>query len=114
MHMRKTIQATFLAVIGSGALCGAPAVAADFPTTVKEILDSRTDGALAQMDAARRGEMTECVIRTLQGLPQAKKSYILEGTTLDERQDRFGRVVYENRAQWQKNIAAACADIATR
>jgi hypothetical protein len=89
-----------------------PAAAADFPSTVRAILDSRTDGPLAEMPPERRAMMTDCVINTLAGLPKGRKNYILEGATFDEQVDRFGRVVDENRAEWRQNIAGACAHIA--
>jgi hypothetical protein len=64
------------------------------------------------MNPDQRGRMTDCVIATLAGLPGGKKRYIVQGTTLDEQQDRFGEVVQEDRAKWKQKIAQSCSKIA--
>jgi hypothetical protein len=93
----------------------APALAADdFPSVVEEILDGQTDGPLAQMGPAKRRTMTECVIDALAPLARGKKRYVVEGADFEEREQRFGKVVYENHAEWQKKIADACAQIALK
>lgn len=89
-----------------------PASAASFPTVVRAVLDSQTDGRLAKMGRDQRARMTDCVIATLNGLPGGKKRYIVEGASLDEQQDRFGEVVEEDRAKWKQAIARACSKIA--
>jgi hypothetical protein len=48
----------------------------------------------------------------LSGLPNGRKRYIVEGSTLDEQQDRFGEVVEADRAKWKQAIAKACSSIA--
>jgi hypothetical protein len=73
--------------------CGSAAMAASFPTVVRAVLDSQTDGRIASLDTGQRAEMTDCVIATLAGLPGGKKRYITEGANLDEQEDRFGEVV---------------------
>ena len=88
------------------------ALAASFPSVVRAVLDSQSDGRLASMDGGQRSEMTDCVIATLAGLPGGKKRYITEGATLDQQQDRFGEVVMEDRAKWKQKIASACGKIA--
>lgn len=93
-------------------LSGVPAAAADFPSIVQAILDSQTDGPLAEMDADKRGRMTDCVIDTLGALPSGKQRYIVEGANFDEQEDRFGEVVDENHAKWRQTIAKACGHIA--
>jgi hypothetical protein len=114
--MTKHRYATFgaaLMVTASLAIGAAPgALAASFPTVVRAVLDAQTDGRLAKMGRDQRARMTDCVIATLAGLPGGKKRYIVEGTSLDEQQDRFGEVVQEDRAKWKQKIAAACSKIA--
>ena len=89
-----------------------PAAAADFSANVREILDHQTDGPLAEMDGAKRTAMTACVVQTLQRLPKGKQKYITDGTNLEEREHRFGKIVDDNHAEWRQKIAAACAEIA--
>ncbi len=115
VEMRQSLAAAaagvLLAVI---AVCGGgkPAFAADFPTVVRAILNSQTEGRLAQMGTNQRTAMTNCVIATLNGLPSGKKRLIVEGANLDEQEHRFGQVVMENHAEWKQKIARACASIA--
>jgi hypothetical protein len=102
--------------LAAGALLSlaAPAPAAtSFNSVVKAILDSRTDGPLAEMDANKRGRMTTCVIQTLQALPSGQKRKSAEGKNLSEQARIFGQVVDENHAKWRQTIAKACSDIAT-
>jgi hypothetical protein len=101
-----------LAVVLVSLLSATPATAASFPSVVRNVLDSQTDGRLAKMGRDQRARMTDCVIATLAGLPGGKKRYIAEGATLDEQQDRFGEVVQEDRAKWKQKIATACSKIA--
>lgn len=96
----------------SWTLLATSAVAADFPSVVRKILDSQTDGRLAKMGRDQRSRMTDCVISTLSGLPGGKKRFIAEGASLDEQEHRFGEVVNEDRAKWKQNIARACSSIA--
>jgi hypothetical protein len=92
---------------------GAPAHAQDFPTVVRAILDSQTDGPLAEMEADRRGRMTDCVIQTLGALPSGLQRKIVEAGDLNAQEHEFGRVVDENHAKWRQTIAKKCAHIAT-
>jgi hypothetical protein len=94
-------------------ISGVPAAAADFPSIVRAILDSQTDGPLAEMDADKRGRMTDCVIDTLGALPDGLKRKIVEGKDLEEQEHLFGEVVDENHAKWRQTIAKACGQIAT-
>jgi hypothetical protein len=100
--------------VGALLLLAAPACAAtSFNSVVKAILDSRTDGPLAEMDAEKRGRMTTCVIQALQPLPSGYKKRIMEGKNLAEQAHIFGQVVDENHAKWRQTIAKACSEIAT-
>ena len=109
-HARLSTTTVVLALLAIGA---PPAALADsFPTVVRAVLDGQTTGRLAQMDRDQRGQMTDCVIATLAGLPAGKKRYISEGANFGEQQHRFGEVVQENRAQWKQKIASACGKIA--
>jgi hypothetical protein len=90
-----------------------PAVAADFSTVVRAILDHQTDGPLAEMGADKRAKMTDCVIETLAALPSGLKKKIVEGKDLEEQEHRFGQVVDENHAKWRQTIAQKCGHIAT-
>ena len=92
---------------------GPSLAATNFNSVVQAILDSRTDGPLAEMDADHRSRMTACVIDTLQALPSGQKRKIVEGKTLSEQAHIFGQVVDENHAKWRQTIARSCSQIAT-
>lgn len=103
------------ALLSAGSLPGAPvAVAADFPTVVANILNSQKDGRIANLDPATKQQMVTCVNGVLTKLPNGKKRFVLEGATLGDQEDRFGKVVKENRAEWEQKIASACGKIAMR
>ncbi len=111
----STPRRTAAAMISLGAaLLGGAAVAAadDFSKVVRQILDSQTTGPLSEMDTATRSAMTDCVVTTLQGLPKGIKRFVVEGQNFGEQTERFGKVVYDDHAKWERNIARACADIA--
>lgn len=108
---------TFARTLSLLALCvgAAPASAqsvADFPEVVTEILESQKTGRISEMGPAQKQEMINCVNGALSGMPNGRKRYILAGDTLDEREKRFGTVLYENHAQWVQAISHKCADIA--
>jgi hypothetical protein len=103
-----------LVLAAAAALCGAgkALAATDFPTVVRQILDSQTDGPLSQMSAKKRRAMTDCVVASLEPLPRGKKRFIVEGANFEQQEHRFGQVVDEDNAKWRQNIARACAEIA--
>lgn len=108
---------TFARTLSLFALCVgvAPASAqsvADFPGVVAEILESQKEGQISEMAPPRKQQMIKCVNGALAGMPNGRKRYVLQGTTLDEREKRFGTVLYENHAQWVQEIAHKCAGIA--
>ncbi len=86
--------------------------AADFPSTVAEILNGQTDGPMSRMSPQKKNAMIQCVNGVLTGLPNGQKRYVLEGTDFQDREKRFGKVVLENRAEWKQKIADGCAKIA--
>ena len=49
--------------------------------------------------------------QVLAGLPNGKKRFVIEAASYDEMEDRFGKVVMENRAEWKQRIAQGCAHI---
>lgn len=93
-------------------LFAAPASAAEFPSVVRAILDYQTDGPLAEMNPAKRAQMTACVIDTLAALPSGLKRRIVEGKDLEDQERRFGQVVDADHAKWRQTIARACGQIA--
>jgi hypothetical protein len=111
--MTKFLSHFTVALVSALPLAGpTKAEAATFPGVVRQILDSQTDGRLARMGPNQRARMTDCVISALSGLPNGQKRYIVDGSTLDEQQDRFGEVVEADRAKWKQAIARACSSIA--
>jgi hypothetical protein len=101
------------AVFGAILISAAPSLAADFPTVVRNILNNQTDGPLSEMDADKRGRMTDCVVETLGALPSGLQRKIVEGKDLEEQEHLFGQVVDADHAKWRQTIAKSCAEIAT-
>lgn len=108
----KPIQPTF-AVLAFFVLGASLASANDFPTVVTEILNSQTDGPISQMAGEQKQSMIDCVNGVLTDLPKGRKDHILEGTSLEERERRFGIVLHENRAEWMQKVSQGCSSIAT-
>ena len=69
---------------------------------------------MSKLDPARKQQMVTCVNSVLVKLPGGKKRFVVEGATFDEQESRFGKVVKENRAEWEQKIASACGKIAMR
>ena len=112
---------TFARTLSLFALCvgAAPAAAQDppmsvanFPEVVTEILEGQKEGRISEMAPPQKRQMISCVNQALSGMPNGYKRYVLQGTTFDEREKRFGTVLYENHAQWVQEIAHKCAGIA--
>jgi hypothetical protein len=105
-----------VAAILAGMMLVAPPAAADvrsdFSNIAAQILMRQTRGPLAEMSEAKRLRMVDCINAVLDGLPKGKKRYILEGGTIGEQERRFGKVLFENRAEWIQKIAGGCARIA--
>ena len=88
------------------------AAAQDFPAVVTEILKAQTDGPISEMGETKKAAVIDCVNKVLVDMPNGKKRHVLEGTDLKDRERRFGKVMKENHAEWEQNVARACADVA--
>lgn len=91
----------------------ATALAADFPTVVKNILDHQADGPLTEMPPEKRAAMTDCVIQTLGALPDGFKRQIVDAGSLEDQEHEFGKVVDADHAKWRQTIAKQCGHIAS-
>jgi hypothetical protein len=89
-----------------------PAAAEDFPDVVSEILNRQVEGPISVMSEKTKEAMVTCVNTVLEALPKGKKRFILAGEDYEERESRFGKVLYQNRAEWVQKIARGCASIA--
>ena len=89
-----------------------PASAQSFNSVVEKVLLSQQSGPVAKLPAARKQQLISCVSGVLADLPAGKKRFVAEAASFDEMQDRFGKVVMENRAEWKQKIAQKCARIA--
>jgi hypothetical protein len=87
-------------------------VRADFSSVVTQILMRQTQGPLSEMSDSKRLRMVHCINNVLDDLPKGKKRYVLDGSNLREQERRFGRIVFENRAEWIQKIAGGCARVA--
>ena len=90
----------------------APTIADLFPATVTEILSGQTDGRISEMGPLQKQAMIDCVNAVLEPLPNGRKRFIVAGDTYEERERRFGEVLYENRAAGVQTIARGCSRIA--
>jgi hypothetical protein len=97
-------------VIGLMALATS-ASAVTFPSAVEQILRSQQSGPVSKLDDGRKQQLIGCVNDVLAGLPNGKKRFVVEAASFDELEQRFGKVVMENRAEWKQKIAAGCAHI---
>jgi hypothetical protein len=111
MRLERSASA-FLAAGVLEVLLVSAAAADEFPTVVTEILTGQMQGPISEMQGAHKEAMIDCVNTTLVELPKGRKRFILEGASYQEREQRFGMVLYENRAEWVQKIAGACASIA--
>jgi len=111
---QATSRALWLSVAALFFTPVALAQAADFPSVVATILNNQSDGRIAKLEPATKQEMVNCVNRVLAGLPNGKKRFVVEGANYNEQEDRFGKVVKENRAEWEQKIAKGCGQIVMR
>jgi hypothetical protein len=99
-----------LAVVASVAVSPAAAGPA-FPTAVQQILMHQDHGPVSKLPVEKKRELINCVNQVLVGLPNGKKRFVTEAASYDEMENRFGKVVMENRAEWKQRIAQSCASI---
>ena len=92
----------------------APATAQDFSALVDNILRQQVEGPISVMGEAKKAAMIACVNAVLKALPKGRKRFITQGEDFDERERRFGKVLYDNRAEWVQKIAGGCASIALK
>jgi len=113
MASRTILRAAALGIlvaVSSGVL--SPAMAGpSFPTAVEQVLMRQDKGPVSKLPADRKRELIVCVNDVLASLPNGKKRFITEAASYDELEDRFGKVVMENRAEWKQRIAQGCAHI---
>ena len=94
-----------VAALAGGA--ASPAVAGpSFPSAVEQILMKQQTGRSASFPLDKKRELIFCVNQVLAQLPNGKKRFVTEAASYDEMEDRFGKVVMENRAEWKQRIAA--------
>lgn len=106
------IAATLGTVITLTAGMFSPVIAApSFPRAVEQVLLHQDQGPVSKLPADKKRELIACVNQVLTALPNGKKRFVTEAASYDELEDRFGKVVMENRAEWKQKIAASCASI---
>jgi hypothetical protein len=99
-----------LAAVVTGA--NSPAAAASsFPAAVEQILRHQQTGPVSRLPAQKKDALIACVNEVLTDLPNGKKRYVIEAASFDDLEQRFGKVVMENRAEWKQKIAQGCARI---
>jgi hypothetical protein len=111
--MRAIFFATALGTVATlTSVAFSPVVAGpSFPRAVEQVLLNQQTGPVSKLPTAKKRELIACVNQVLAGLPSGKKRFVTEAAGYDELEDRFGKVVMENRAEWKQKIAASCASI---
>ena len=99
-----------LAILAAGAIAPAQA-GGNFPAAVERILLSQTEGRVSTLSMDKKRALVACVNNVLTNMPNGMKRYVLAATDYDEMEDRFGKVVLQNRAEWKQKIARGCAHI---
>jgi hypothetical protein len=108
----KIIFRTVLALGALAVVSTSPAVAGPtFPAAVEQILMRQEQGPVSKLPDAKKRELIVCVNDVLSALPNGKKRFVIEAASFDELENRFGKVVMENRAEWKQRIARGCAHI---
>jgi hypothetical protein len=82
-----------------------------FPAAVGQILMHQNHGPVSKLPVEKKRELISCVNQVLVALPNGKKRFVTEAASYEEMENRFGKVVMENRAEWKQKIAAGCASI---
>jgi hypothetical protein len=99
-----------LAAVAIGAVSPATAKVS-FPAAVGQILRHQQSGPVSRLSTAKKNELIACVNQVLTDLPNGKKRYVVEAASFDELEQRFGKVVMENHAEWKQKIAQGCAHV---
>lgn len=110
MLMAAFRRGTIVAILAAS--MAAPALAQPtFPAAVEQILLRQQQGPVSKLPSEKKRELIACVNQILSGMPNGKKRYVVEAASYDELEDRFGKVVMENRAEWKQRIAQGCGHI---
>lgn len=113
--IRKTVRHTAgaLVVVAAAAVgLAMPAQAGgSFPVVVEQILMGQTEGLVSTLPMDKKRKLVACVNNVLAGMPNGMKRYVLAATNYREREQRFGKVVMENHAEWKQAIARGCSHI---
>ncbi|MGH6925160.1 MAG: hypothetical protein ACRED5_15610 [Propylenella sp.] len=111
---RKTIARTAgaLVILASIATATAPVQAGgSFPAAVERILMNQKEGRVSTLPAEKKRALITCVNQVLSEMPNGMKRFVLEASSYNDMESRFGKVVMENRAEWKQKIAQGCAHI---
>jgi hypothetical protein len=113
MGIKSILGGVALGMVGalaSGTVSPA-AAGPSFPSAVEQILMNQQSGRVSKLPLAKKRELVSCVNQVLAQLPNGKKRFVVEAASYDEMENRFGKVVMENRAEWKQRIAQSCASI---
>jgi len=93
-------------------LTASPAAAgSSFPAAVEQVLRHQDSGPVSRLPADKKDALIACVNEVLADMPNGRKRYVIQAANFDELEQRFGKVVMENRAEWKQKIARGCAHI---
>lgn len=100
------------AIAIAAAVWTAPAEAGgSFPAAVERILLNQTEGRVSTLPMPKKRALISCVNNVLTAMPNGMKRFVLAANSFDEMENRFGKVVMQNRAEWKQKIARGCAHI---
>lgn len=111
----KTIRAAAaglaaLTIVAAGWTTPAQA-GSSFPAAVERILLNQKQGRVSTLNMETKRALVACVNDVLAGMPNGMKRYVLAAASFDDMEDRFGKVVMQNRAEWKQKIARGCSHI---
>jgi hypothetical protein len=82
-----------------------------FAAAVERILMNQKEGRVSTLPPEKKRALVTCVNEVLSEMPNGMKRFVLEASSYDDMESRFGKVVMENRAEWKQKIAQGCAHI---
>jgi hypothetical protein len=113
--VRKTMRHTAGALVVLAAMAGGLATpvqaGGSFPAVVEQILMGQTEGLVSTLPMDKKRKLVACVNKVLTDMPNGMKRYVLAATNYNEAEQRFGKVVMQNHAEWKQAIARGCSHI---
>lgn len=109
--VRRAAGALIVLAAAAGGMATPVQAGASFPAVVEKILMGQTEGLVSTLPMDKKRELITCVNQVLVDMPNGMKRYVTSATSYNEQEQRFGKVVMENHAEWKQAIARGCSHI---